>query len=100
MMDGDPQCNLTEISVKDVEELAGGQLNLFGDQVNFDLMTNNVYEYFKLYIEPMPDQTPIKVTFYEKKERLNLIPGAIHFAEVRRNSFFGAYRVGSIESCS
>ena len=81
MIDGDPQCNLTEISVQDVDNL-DSQLNLFDEVAAFDLMKNNIYEYFEAYIYPKRGYIPEKPTLYKKRAGLYLLPGSIRFAEL------------------
>lgn len=83
MIDGDPQCNLTEISMQGLDE-RGGQLNLFDDssKADFDLKKNNAYEYFESYIYPDRGQNPEEPMLYEKKENLYLLPGSLRFAEL------------------
>ena len=90
MIDGDPQCNLTEISMnyEDVDEFDRG----FG--YFFDL--DNVHEYFKPYIEPTPDQAPKKAKLYEKREGLNLIPGSIRFAELEETASLSLAGIGAL----
>ena len=90
MIDGDPQCNLTEISMndEDVEKLD------YGSGYFFDV--EDVYEYFQPYIEPTPELAPKMARFYEKKEGLHLIPGSIRFAELEETASLSLAGIGGL----
>jgi len=81
MIDADPQCNLTEITVDDNY--------LYDDEQQVSLeyspdffMKNNVYEYFSYYLQPTPNQKQPEIQLYNKKENLKLLTGSIQFAEL------------------
>jgi len=95
MIDGDPQCNLTEVSIEDVDDL-GGQSDLFSGQSDFDLNKHNIYEYFKLYIEPTPKERPQAARLYEKKTDLNLLAGSVHFAELEETISLALANIGAL----
>jgi len=87
MIDADPQCNLTEITMGEVDDLEE-QVGLG----NFD----NVYEHFQPFIEPTPEQATRNVSVYEKKDGLSLIPGSIRFAELEETSSLSLAGVGGL----
>lgn len=95
MIDGDPQCNLTEVSIKDVDDF-GGQLDLFSNKSDFDLNKHNVYEYLKRYIEPTPNERPQEARLYEKKKDLNLLAGSLHFAELEETISLALANIGAL----
>ncbi len=70
MVDGDAQCNLTEITVSDSKALESYENK------------NNVYEYLIQYIQPKPGREITPVEFFSKNENLKLLVGSLGLAEL------------------
>ncbi|MCL1934875.1 MAG: AAA family ATPase [Defluviitaleaceae bacterium] len=76
MIDADPQCNLTEITLPTD--------TLYNDEdENLDLLINdNIYKYLLPFVEPVYGQEISKVRTFQKKENLDLLLGSIKLAEM------------------
>lgn len=83
MIDGDAQCNLTEISVDDALIEEEEEITLLESEYSKDFLEkNNVYEFFNQYINPIPNQKTIKPNYFKKKNNLSLLAGSLQFAEL------------------
>lgn len=87
MIDADPQCNLTEITVSPSElyEEQDDDTSLPTNKSQYDsnfFINNNIYEYLKNYIQPILGQEIPKLNLYSKSENLDLLAGSVRFAEL------------------
>lgn len=85
MVDGDPQANLTEITLDN--KLFYEEVDLFAteDVVEYSpefLKENNIYEYFRAYILPELNEQRPQIQKFKKKNNLDLLAGSIRLAEL------------------
>ncbi|MEY8444372.1 AAA family ATPase [Lactococcus ileimucosae] len=85
MIDGDPQANLTEITLDN--KLFYEEVDLFSteDVVEYSpefLKENNIYEYFRAYILPELNEQRPQIQKFKKKNNLDLLAGSIRLAEL------------------
>jgi cellulose biosynthesis protein BcsQ len=71
MIDADSQCNLTEIAI--------GEDDLYNSE---DYIQNNIYAYLSGYVLPDINKDLPQVKIVSKKENLQLLSGALRFAEL------------------
>ncbi|MCL2752671.1 MAG: AAA family ATPase [Defluviitaleaceae bacterium] len=82
MIDADPQCNLTEITVDDHYLYGDDQIRLIDNYSPDFFLQNNVYNYFSPYILPVLGMEKPRIDTYIKNENLQLLAGFIRFAEL------------------
>lgn len=85
MVDGDPQANLTEITLDN--KLFYEEVDLFDTEEVPEYSTeflneNNVYEYFRAYILPELNEKRPDIQKFKKKNNLDLLAGSIRLAEL------------------
>lgn len=95
MIDADPQCNLTEISILGFDDL-DGQMSLFDVANETSKKNTDIYNYFKSYVEPEPGTSEPVINLYEKKENLKLLLGSIRLAELEETISLSLAGIGGL----